>query len=336
VLGSLDEVALAIKRYQRFLLTWHVDPDPDSVGSGLALQKALEQLGKEAVCISPDPLGDWYDFLPGVEACLAFHTGIKLDFDAAIVLDCEPDRCGGLVEYLNSGIPIINVDHHGTNLGFGKAFYVNPQAAATGEIIYELLKNHWQTPLTEEIATNLFASLSADTGTFRYSNTSGKTLQIAGELVQHGANPAEIAVHLHGNRSYEAVNLIRRALDTLEISQDGLVSWITVTRAMSGEEGWHGQQSEDIIQFPRMIKTVKLAILFREIEPEKTKASFRSRADIDASYIAGLFGGGGHAQAAGCTIDSPLAEARAQVLDAVIRELDHHKQAIIGERGDSK
>jgi phosphoesterase RecJ-like protein len=334
VLGSLDKVALTIKEYERFLLTWHVDPDPDSVGSGLALLKALEQMGKEAVCISPDPLGDWYDFLPGVDTCLTFHAGMELDFDAAIVLDCEPERCGGLVGYLSSSVPVINIDHHGTNPGSGEVFFVNPTAAATGEIIYDLLSHYWQIPLTEEIAINLFASLSGDTGTFRYSNTSSKTLKIAGKLVEHGANPAEIAIQLHGNRSYEAVNLMRRALDTLEISPDGLVSWITVTRAMLGEDRWIGQHSEDIVQFPRMINTVKLAILFREIEPEKTKASFRSRADIDASYIASLFGGGGHAQAAGCTIDSPLAEARAQVLDAVVRELSSHRLSdIAGERG---
>lgn len=327
--GSLDAVALAIREYERFLITWHVDPDPDSVGSGLALQMALEQMGKKGVCISPDPLGSWYDFLPGADGCTAFHGDTNLEFDAAIVLDCEPDRCGGLTEFLNSGLPIINIDHHATNPGFGVASYVDPTAAATGEIIYRLLSEYWKTQLTEEISSNLFASISGDTGTFRYSNTTGKTLQIAGELVQHGADPAKVAVCLYENRSYEAVNLMRMALDTLEISPDGQVSWITVSREMLGEETWIGQHSEDIIQFPRMIRTVKLAILFREMEPGKTKASLRSRADIDASYIASQFGGGGHARAAGCTIDSPLTEAKAQMLDAAARALRRQEQAQI-------
>jgi len=336
VLGSLEAVAQAIRSYERFLVTWHVDPDPDAVGSGLALQMALQQMGKQVTCISPDPLGDWYDFLPGTNLCVAFHTGISLDFDAAIVLDCEPDRCGGMGEYLKSGVPVINIDHHATNPGFGVAFYVDPTASATGEIIYELLSDYWEIPLTAEIATNLFASLSGDTGTFRYSNTSGKTLQIAGELVEHGAHPADIAMHLYENRSYAAVNLMRTALDTLEISDDGQISWITVDSQMVGEDGWVGQHSEDIIQFPRMIKTVKLAILLREIEPEKTKVSFRSRPDIDASYIASLFGGGGHARAAGCTINSSLMEAKAQVLDAVVRQLEELDPAqVVGRRGES-
>jgi len=268
---------------------------------------------------------------PGLELIERVSDGTLFDPGEAcvIVLDCEPHRTGAIAPGVKKAGCLINIDHHGTNLGSGKAFCVNPEAAATGELIYELLKNRWQTALTEEIATNLFAALSGDTGTFRYSNTTGQTLQIAGELVQHGANPAKIAMHLYENRAYETVNLMRRALDTLEISEDGLVSWITVTRAMSGEDRWIGQHSEDLVQFPRMIKTVKLAILFREIEPEKTKASFRSRSGIDASYIASLFGGGGHAQAAGCTIHSPLAEARAQVLDAVVRELHRAQQARI-------
>jgi phosphoesterase RecJ-like protein len=321
VRGSLDDVARAIDSYERLLITWHVDPDPDSVGSGLALQMALEGIGKQVVSISPDPLANWYDFLPGVGRCQAFHADLKLDFDAAIVLDCEPERCGGLSSYLKSGLPVINIDHHGSNPGSGKAFYVNPEAAATGEIIHELITAYWKVQLTEAISTNLFASLSGDTGTFRYSNTTGKTLKIAGELVQHGANPAEIAMYLYENRSYQAVNLMRLALDTLEISSDGEIGWITVTREMLGEDPWIGQHSEDIIRFPRMIKSVKLAVLFREIESEKTKASFRSRDDIDASYIASLFGGGGHARAAGCTIDSPLVEAKAEVLSTAAKML---------------
>jgi phosphoesterase RecJ-like protein len=327
VLGSLDEVALAINSYERFLITWHVDPDPDSVGSGLALQMALEEIGKHVVSISPDPLADWYNFLPGVERCQTYHADLSLDFDAAIVLDCEPERCGGLFEYLKSGLPVINIDHHGTNSGFGEAFYVNPEVAATGEIVFELITTYWKVQLTEAISTNLFASLSGDTGTFRYSNTTGKTLQIAGELVEHGADPANIATHLYENRSFEAVSLMRLALDTLEISPDGEMSWITVTREMLGDDPWIGQHSEDIIRFPRMIESVKLAILFREIEPEKTKASFRSRDDIDASYIASLFGGGGHARAAGCTMDCPLEIAKTEVLSTATEVLNAQRRS---------
>ena len=157
MVGSLEQVAQAIRAYKKFLITWHVDPDPDSVGSGLALQQALQAIGKGAVCVSPDPLGDWFDFLPGIESCKVFSENLSPSVDAVIVADCEPDRCGGLVPYLRSGVPVINIDHHGTNPGFGQAFYINPKAAATGEIIYELITEYLHVPLTEAMAVNLYA-----------------------------------------------------------------------------------------------------------------------------------------------------------------------------------
>ena len=321
--GSLEQVAQAIRAYNKVLITWHIVPDPDSVGAGLALQLALQAAGKEAVCVSPDPLGDWSRFLPGIESCKVFggELGSALDVDAVIVEDCEPARCGGLVPYLQSGVPVINIDHHGTNRGFGEAFYIKPEAAATGEIIYELIAEYLQIPLSQPMAANLYAALAGDTGTFRYSNTNSRVLYIASELVRQGADPAETALHLYENRAYEEVDLIRAALDTLEISPRGDMSWITIHRAMLGENHWSGQQSEDVIRYPRMIRTVKLAIMFRELEPSRTKVSFRSRDNIDASRIAGLFGGGGHTYAAGCTLDMPLQEAKALVLETAARIL---------------
>jgi phosphoesterase RecJ-like protein len=321
VVGSLEQVAYAIRAYNKFLITWHVDPDPDSVGSGLALQEALQAMGKEVICVSPDPLGDWFDFLPGVDSCRVISQDLIFAVDAVIVEDCEPDRCGGLVPYLQSGVPVINIDHHETNPGTGQAFYINPKAAATGEIIYQLITEHLHVPLTEAMATNLYAALSGDTGTFRYSNTNSRVLSIASELVKYGADPAEVAVHLYENRAYEEVDMVRAALDTLEISPSGEMSWITVTRTMLGERQWSGQQSEDLIKYPRMIRTVKLAIMFRELKPARTKVSFRSRDNIDASKLAGLFGGGGHMYAAGCTIDKPLQEAKALVLETAAKVL---------------
>ncbi|HHV94608.1 MAG TPA: bifunctional oligoribonuclease/PAP phosphatase NrnA [Firmicutes bacterium] len=316
MVGSLERVTQAIKAYSRFLITWHVDPDPDCVGSGLALLLALQALGKEVIAVSPDPLGDWFDFLPGIEFCRVFEAGFNPPVDAVIVEDCEPDRCGGLVPFLKSGVPVINIDHHGTNRGFGEAFYIDSQAAATGEIVYELITEHMGVSLTRDMATNLYAALSGDTGTFRYSNTSSRVLFIAGELARHGADPGAIAAHLYENKPFEEVNLIREVLDTLEISPNGEMGWITVTRMMLGERQWSGQRSEDLIKYPRMIKTVKLAIMFRELELARTKVSFRSRNNIDASKLARLFGGGGHMYAAGCTIDKPLPEAKAMVLEA--------------------
>ena len=320
--GSLETVAKTLASHKRLLITWHVDPDPDSVGSGLALQMILELMGQEAMCISPDPLGQWFGFLPGADRCQVFHKQLLLDFSAAVVIDAEIDRCGGLGPYLKSGeLPVINIDHHGTNPGRGVAFYVDTTAAATGEIIYELAK-FWRVPLDKDIATNLFAALSGDTGTFRYSNTKATTLRIASELVEIGAEPADIAVHLYEERSYEEVDLMRQALNTLELSPDGAAAWISITQDMLGGRQWVGQHSNDIIQFPRMIDTVEVAVLFREMESEKTKVSFRSRSHMDVSYIASLFGGGGHVRAAGCTIDAPLADAMTLVIKTVICELN--------------
>ncbi|NMB24591.1 MAG: bifunctional oligoribonuclease/PAP phosphatase NrnA [Firmicutes bacterium] len=320
--GSLEVVAKALVSHRRLLITWHVDPDPDSVGSGLALQRMLKLMGKDATCISPDPLGQWFDFLPGVDSCETFSHGLALDYSAAVVIDAQMDRCGGLSPLLQSGrLPVINIDHHRTNPGQGVAYWVDTKAAATGELIYRLAK-YWQLTLDTAIATNLFAAISADTGTFRYSNTKAATLRIASELVTCGADPANIAIHLYEKRSRQEVELMALALDTLELSPDGSAAWITITQDMLQGQPWGGQHSDDVIQFPRMIDTVEVAMLFREMEPEKTKVSFRSRDYMDVSYIAGLFGGGGHARAAGCTLDMSLAKALTEVIGIVIRELE--------------
>lgn len=325
--GSLEMVARALVAHRRLFITWHVDPDPDSVGSGLALQSMLKLMGQDVTCISPDPLGQWFNFLPGIDNCKHFSHGLALDYSAAVVIDAEVDRCGGLSPLLQSGgLPVINIDHHRTNPGQGVAYWVDAEAAATGELVYRLAK-YWQLPLDKDIATNLFAAISADTGTFRYSNTTADTLQIASELVAVGADPANIAIHLYEKRSRQEVELMALALETLEFSPDGSAAWVTITQDMLQGNPWVGQHSDDAIQFPRMIDTVEVAVLFRELEPRKTKASFRSRDYMDVSYIAGLFGGGGHARAAGCTLDLPLVKAKAEVVRIVTRELEESRKS---------
>ena len=178
---------------------------------------------------------------------------------------------------------------------FGRSVLRRSGSAATGKLIYAL-RDHWQSPLSQDIATNLYAALAGDTGTFRFSNTTASTLRIASRLVEAGAQPAEIAVHLYENRPYEAIDLMRQALNTLEISADGRAAWLNLTMEMLDGQQWIGQHSEDIIQFPRMIETVQVAMLFREVDQGSTKVSFRSRKDIDVSAIAKQFGGGGHVQ----------------------------------------
>ncbi|NLK08924.1 MAG: bifunctional oligoribonuclease/PAP phosphatase NrnA [Firmicutes bacterium] len=320
--GSLEEVAEALVSYESLFITWHIDPDPDSVGSGLALKQMLELMGRDAVCISPDPLGGSFDFLPGIEDCLIFSKDLALDYQAVVVLDAEISRCGGFSDVLESGdLPIINIDHHKTNLGQGEAYWVDPQAAACGEMIYRLSK-FWGLSLESDIATNLYAAISGDTGTFRYTNTTACTLKAAGELVRAGADPGLIAINLYEKRSKQDVLLQAQALDTLEISTEGSVAHITITQQMLAGRSWVGQHSEDIIQFPRMIDTVEVAVLFRELDDTKTKVSFRSRAYTDVSAIAAKFGGGGHARAAGCTVDMSLALAKEEIIKAVVETLE--------------
>jgi len=213
---------------------------------------------------------------------------------------------------------VVNIDHHPDNKRYGTVSWVEVGASATGEMVYDLIKA-LGLKITPEVATNLFTAIHTDTGSFRYSNTSAKALRIAAELVACGADPALVAGRLYEARRPESLALLGRLLQRIQVSPDGRVAWLPLP-AGSAPEAF--LEAEDLVSYPRSIRGVKVGILLKEMGDGRVKVSLRGKGEVAVNALAARFGGGGHANAAGCTVEGSLDEATAKVLSAVTEPLE--------------
>jgi len=300
------------KREEKFFIATHIDPEADAIGSAVALSMALESLGKKTVLYDRDPVPKLCRFLPGNEK---FTNSIPplIDLDMPIILvDCNgPDRAG--VEGLNFKYSVV-IDHHETEKDFGDIKWVEREAAATGMMVFYMLKE-MGIRMTRDIAVNLYSAIAIDTGTFRYSNTTPEVLRVGAELIEAGAKPAYISNRFYETWSEERFALLVMALNTLEIRNDVAITF--VTRKMFKVTGAGPEDTESFSNFPRMMKDISISAFFREIGDKCWKVSLRSRGDVNVARIAALFDGGGHKNAAGYKITASLESAREALLKAV-------------------
>jgi bifunctional oligoribonuclease and PAP phosphatase NrnA len=303
----------------RALMLGHVHPDADVLGTLLALGLALEARRWSVVYGGPHPAPALLGFLPGVDR---YRTLERLDgrFDVAVLTDCpNPQRTEGLIDQARSAARIVvNIDHHPDNRRYGDVNWIDAKAAATGEMVYELL-TALGTTLTPAMATNLYTAIHTDTGSFRYSNVTTRTFTIAAALVAAGARPELVSESLYERRAPDALHWLGEALARVEVSADGRVGWLALPAAAVPERI---VESEELVNYPRSVATVRVACLLRELDGT-VKVSLRGKGDVDVQKIAAQFGGGGHVNAAGCTVAGPLPEATRIVLDAVRRAVDH-------------
>lgn len=324
--GTTDwtPIAEVLRRSTHIAITSHIDPDADNVGSCLALRHGLQALGKNAQVYLADKVPSVVQFLPGSGEIIILGRGSRnmpvsaSDGEVLVVLDCEPERTGGIIPEIP--VTMVNIDHHRSNRTAGALIRVVPDAAATGELVAELL-DALGVQLTREIATCLLAAIVGDTGSFAYSNTAPYTHRLAARLLEAGANTELVHQQLFETYSWGYAKLLCKILERLERSDDGRIAWISVPLELSEEIDLANQDSESFIRYARIVDGVEVALFIREIQPGTTKVSFRSRGEIDVRRIAEVFGGGGHQKAAGCTIDAPLERAEEQVLRAVSSQL---------------
>ncbi|MEW6044924.1 MAG: bifunctional oligoribonuclease/PAP phosphatase NrnA [Bacillota bacterium] len=317
---EIEQAVTTIARWllakERIAVVGHVDPDLDSIGSILALKLALSGLGKTAWAVSPDPDPRYWHFLPGHDDLLVGAPDWLIP-DVVAVLDTEvrEERLGAAWPLVQRARLTLNVDHHNTNIRAADHWLVEPAAAATGELVYYLVRA-LGAPVTREIATCLYAAILTDTGAFRFSNTSARTLALAAELVEKGVDPHDVSARIYDTRSWEFIRLLGRMLSNLRRTDDGRIAWIELSREEAAQAGVTPSEVEGLVQYPRMVDGVEVAVLFKELEPGKTRVSLRSQRYVDVSAIARTFGGGGHLRAAGCTLAAPLAVAVRQVIEA--------------------
>ncbi|MBI3803181.1 MAG: bifunctional oligoribonuclease/PAP phosphatase NrnA [Nitrospirae bacterium] len=308
---SLADVVAVLQQKKSFLITGHVSPEGDVLGSGLALAMALRQMGKTAEVINKDPFPRQLLFLPH-KGLFSQRETVTPSSEVLIVVDCGTLERTGYPRPLPAEI-LVNIDHHVTNPAFGDVNWVVPTATATGEMIYDLLKA-LGTEITPPIATALYTALATETGSFRYVNTSSKTLRMAAELIESGADLARIAHALYDANTSGQMQLLGEVLTQMEISVDDRLAWIRVTQSQLQRTRTTLEDTEDFVNYPRSIEKVEVAIFFREAGPDQYKISFRSQGKVDVALLAKRLGGGGHTYAAGCTCFGAWEQVKERVL----------------------
>src|SRR5262245_23598008 len=300
-------------RARRALMLGHVHPDADVLGTLLALDLALVDRGWSVLSGGPHPAPEVPSCLPGIDRYRRLDV-VTAPLAVVVLTDCpNPGRTEGLIDQARAtGATIVNVDHHHDNRRYGDVNWVEPAAAATGEMVYELLVA-LGAKITPAIAMNLFTAIHMDTGSFRYSNVTPETFRIAGALVAAGADPYGVSRALYERRPPQALAWLGTALSRVKVSADGRVAWLALPAGLVPETF---VEAEDLVNYPRSVESVRVACLMRELDG-RVKVSLRGKGEVDVSAIAAKFGGGGHPNAAGFTMAGPLAAATQSVLVAV-------------------
>jgi len=310
------EITEVIHSGATFLITSHVRPDGDALGSELALYHVLRGMGKDAVVYNQDTTPAVYRFLPGVQDIV--HSLDAVDgFDAVFVLDCSDiSRVGDEQNKIGSIKKIVNIDHHVSAGTFSEILLTDSRASSTGEMIHRLLK-HMGIAITGDIATNIYTAILTDTGSFQYSNTGSDTFRVAADLVKMGADCRYIAQNIYETKPSAQIRLMGKVLDTLQFYEGGKVGVISVTQEMLREEGALPEHTEGLVDTVRSIQGVEIAVCCYEDSEDRFKISLRSKGDVDVEKIAGTLGGGGHRNASACRVEGNIRTIRRKLLDAI-------------------
>lgn len=322
-MSILTEIARTIRESSRVFLATHVNPDGDAIGSLLALNCLLTRLGMDVTAFIADPIPSNFRFLPTSDLVINTLGGQQgRSFDLAIVVDSTDwERTGTDIPSIVRPNKVINIDHHVSNNSFGDINYVDPNASAVGEMLCNVIDALGE-PIDAGVAACLYTAILTDTGSFTYSNTTARSFEISEKLVRAGARPAKIAEEINENYSVSRLELLRLALFSLEFTGESRIGSMTITQEMFRETGTGPDMIEGFIDYPRFVAGVKVAVLFRELAGGGYKVSFRSRDSLDVSRIAGHFGGGGHLNASGCTIQGDLARIKDDVYSVTRRALE--------------
>ncbi len=314
-MSDLDRVIASLRSVDSVAVLAHEHPEGDAIGATLGATLALREAGKVTAAYNADRLPPGLLSLPGAGELLQ-ETPISRPYACYLVLDTtDLTRTGGLLDGRPVDAVVVNVDHHPGNTRFGDVNWVEGEASSAGEMVYQILRRGGF-PISKPVATNLYAAVLTDTGSFQYGNASPRALRTAADLVECGAAVEEISAGLYGNRDPREWYLLSEALASLRLSADGRLAWIEVTRAAQARAGLGLEATEDFINYVRAVRGVRIALAFKEVSTAEVKVSFRSRGGLDVACLAGQFGGGGHRNAAGCTVREVLAEARERVLAA--------------------
>jgi bifunctional oligoribonuclease and PAP phosphatase NrnA len=314
-----------LARHRSFLLTTHVNPDGDGLGSEAAVALWLGAAGKRVAILNDSPVPDAFDFLTRHTPMDTFDPAVAdrrfTEADAVIVLDTSNrQRIGRVAPLLDQyPIPVAVVDHHVTHArGFGQVNVIEAEASATGEIVFDLIRESGF-GVTHDIAEALYVALMTDTGSFRFSNTDTHAHRMAAELLSHGLEPQRLHAMVHSRASAGRLRFFGEVLSALELQCDGRLVILEASPEQFQKHGLVGADTDGLVDFPRTIAGAEVVVLFSEVEPGKVKVSMRSTGRVSVDGVAGSLGGGGHAHAAGVLLRGSREQARGRILPELER-----------------
>lgn len=310
-----ERIREIIEDGDRFLITTHIEPDGDAVGSVFSLYWVLSAIGKASNVYLNDPIPYRYRFLPGPERLCNSINGTS--YDAAFVLDCgDTKRIGKGAEGLVDKNKLINIDHHKSNGLFGMVNLIDEGASSTAEIMYNIYKG-LDYPMSFNVAINLYTGILTDTGSFRYENTNSMAFVICEEMVRLGVKPSYVARMVYENHPKERFRLLGMVLTTIETYHRDRVAIAYITEEMLKKTGTTIEHTDGFAEYIKEMDGIDVAVLIRELDERRCKISMRSKGDIDVAMICSLFGGGGHKNAAGCIIEKGLEETKRLIIEAL-------------------
>lgn len=316
---SQEEIARHLREGATFVVLSHYRPDGDAIGSSLAVALALKKMGKSVRVLNEDPVPETLKFLPG--SAMIEQPGEAIAPDVVIAVDCATrERLGAKCLAALSGAKLwINLDHHRSNEDYGDRHFIDSDAPATGEIVFNLL-TATGLPLDAEIGANIYVAISTDTGSFQYQGTTARTYEIGAALIRLGVDISTLARETYENFPRRRIELLRGLMNTMEFTHGGRVASWGLTLEMASGIGMKPEDAEGLIDTLRSIQGVVVAAAFEELPgPDgKVRLSLRSKDPrIDVGQVCAVFGGGGHAMAAGARLRGPLSEAKARVFQVL-------------------
>ena len=319
VLEAID----CLKRARRVILTTHVNADGDGAGCEAALLSFFEEAGVEAWIVNPTPLSGHLLFLVGdtsrvLDAQSEEARSRCRDADLCVIVDTSERSRIGRVGALVSHLPTFVIDHHPVgDTGLEGPSLRDVTAAAAGELVFDLL---WSAggPWTSSAVNGLYVALMTDTGSFRFSNVTPRVHRIVAELIERGASPDGLYRTVYGRVPLRRIRLLEQILPTLDVSADGRVAWVSISNQLLRDLGCDSDDLEGLVDYPRELEGVEVALLFRELEGAQVKVSFRSNGFVDVNELARSIGGGGHVRASGALVSGAIAQVREMVIARAI------------------
>jgi phosphoesterase RecJ-like protein len=318
VSGSAREVAAALAARQRFVLTSHSRPDGDAIGSQLALAFALERAGKTVTLVGKDPVPTPFRTFPGVDR-ISLSGRADVDADAAVILECSDlsrPEVAGLDRYF-----VINIDHHLGNAMYGGVNWFDGSAAACGEMVADVI-DALGVDWTREIASHLYLALATDTGSFRYGPISSRTYEICRRIAETGVSPAALSQQIFDSFGIGRVRLAGRMLAAMELHHDNRLAVLYLDDALLESCGATIDDTEGLVNQPLGAREVVAVALFKRQAPGVFRVSLRSKGAVDVRGVASLWDGGGHRNAAGCTVRGDYDDVKSRMAEALAKAID--------------